>query len=82
MGSAHQPAATLPGKILWGVRAMAPAVPPGTYTVRLAMGVATETCPGGGEAALLDHRRDGRGPVITIRDVKAQLQERLAAAGR
>ncbi len=29
------PAATFPGMILWGVRTMAPAVPPGRYTVRL-----------------------------------------------
>ncbi len=29
------PAATFPGMILWGVRTMSPAVPPGTYTVRL-----------------------------------------------
>ena len=29
------PAATFPGMILWGVRTMAPTVPPGTYTVRL-----------------------------------------------
>jgi photosystem II stability/assembly factor-like uncharacterized protein len=29
------PAATFPGMIFWGVRTMAPVVPPGTYTVRL-----------------------------------------------
>ena len=29
------PAASFPGMILWGVRTMAPAVPPGVYTVRL-----------------------------------------------
>jgi photosystem II stability/assembly factor-like uncharacterized protein len=29
------PAATFPGMILWGVRTMAPVVPPGEYTVRL-----------------------------------------------
>ena len=29
------PAATFPGMILWGVRTMSPAVPPGTYTARL-----------------------------------------------
>jgi len=29
------PAPTFPGMILWGVRTMAPRVPPGTYTVRL-----------------------------------------------
>ena len=32
------PAATFPGMILWGVRTMAPAVPPGTYTLRLTLG--------------------------------------------
>ena len=37
------PAATFPGMILWGVRTMAPAVPPGTYTVRLTVGERTET---------------------------------------
>ncbi len=30
-----QPAATFPGMILWGVRTMAPTVPPGRYAVRL-----------------------------------------------
>jgi len=29
------PAASFPGMIYWGVRTMSPAVPPGTYTVRL-----------------------------------------------
>ena len=33
-----EPAATFPGMILWGVRTMAPRVPPGTYTVRLTVG--------------------------------------------
>ncbi|MDE2653539.1 MAG: hypothetical protein OXI71_06940, partial [Gemmatimonadota bacterium] len=32
-----------PGMILWGVRTMAPAVPPGMYTVRRTVGAATET---------------------------------------
>ena len=32
------PATTFPGMILWGVRTMAPRVPPGTYTVRLTVG--------------------------------------------
>ena len=32
------PAATFPGMILWGVRTMAPVVPPGEYTVRLRVG--------------------------------------------
>ncbi|HSM60270.1 MAG TPA: hypothetical protein VK849_05710 [Longimicrobiales bacterium] len=37
------PAPTFPGMILWGVRTMAPAVPPGTYTVRLTADGRTET---------------------------------------
>ena len=37
-----QPAVTFPGMILWGVRTMAPAVPPGTYTVRLTVDDRTE----------------------------------------
>ena len=36
-------AATFPGMILWGVRTMAPVVPPGTYQVRLTVGDRTET---------------------------------------
>ncbi len=32
------PAATFPGMILWGVRTMAPVVPPGRYAVRLTAG--------------------------------------------
>ena len=32
------PAATFPGMILWGVRTMAPVVPPGQYAVRLTAG--------------------------------------------
>lgn len=38
-----QSAATFPGMILWGVRTMAPAVPPGLYTVRLTAGNHTAT---------------------------------------
>lgn len=39
-----EPAATFPGMILWGVRTMAPRVPPGTYTARLtADGLTAET---------------------------------------
>jgi photosystem II stability/assembly factor-like uncharacterized protein len=37
------PAATFPGMILWGVRAMAPVVPPGTYTARLTVDGTTES---------------------------------------
>ena len=37
------PATTFPGMILWGVRTMAPAVPPGRYGVRLTVGGMVET---------------------------------------
>ncbi|MCH7717274.1 MAG: glycosyl hydrolase [Gemmatimonadetes bacterium] len=37
------PAVTFPGMILWGVRTMAPVVPPGRYTVRLTADGRTET---------------------------------------
>ena len=36
------PAATFDGMILWGVRTMSPAVPPGTYGVRLTVGDRSE----------------------------------------
>ena len=36
------PAASFPGMVLWGVRAMAPVVPPGTYGVRLTVGEVVE----------------------------------------
>ena len=37
------PATTFPGMILWGVRTMAPRVPPGRYGVRLTVGGRVET---------------------------------------
>ena len=37
------PAATFPGMILWGVRTMVPAVPPGIYGVRVTVGDRVET---------------------------------------
>ena len=37
------PPATFPGMILWGVRTMAPVVPPGTYAVRLTVNGRSET---------------------------------------
>ncbi len=37
------PAVTFPGMILWGVRTMAPVVPPGTYAVRLSANSQTRT---------------------------------------
>jgi photosystem II stability/assembly factor-like uncharacterized protein len=39
------PAVTFPGMILWGVRTMAPVVPPGQYTVRLTADGQTQTAP-------------------------------------
>jgi photosystem II stability/assembly factor-like uncharacterized protein len=38
-----QPAVTFPGMILWGVRTLAPVVPPGRYTVRLTADGLTQT---------------------------------------
>ena len=94
------PAVTFPGMILWGVRTMAPAVPPGTYTVRLTMGAATETAQVEVKphpwitdmtaedlqaqykfgVRIRDQVDAANRAVIAIRDVKAQLDERLAAA--
>ena len=37
------PAATFPGMVLWGVRTMAPVVPPGTYAARLTVDGRSET---------------------------------------
>ena len=37
------PAATFPGMVLWGVRTMAPVVPPGVYSVRLTVDGRSET---------------------------------------
>ncbi len=94
------PAATFPGMILWGVRTMAPAAPPGTYSVRLTMGAATETAqvevkphPWITDVTVEDLQAqyefgvrirdkvdEANRAVIAIRDVKAQLAERLAAA--
>jgi hypothetical protein len=39
------PAETFPGMIMWGVRTMAPVVPPGQYTVRLTADGQTRTAP-------------------------------------
>jgi hypothetical protein len=39
------PAVTFPGMILWGVRTMAPVVPPGAYTARLTVDGRTESAP-------------------------------------
>ena len=40
-----EPAASFPGMVLWGVRTMAPVVPPGDYTVRLAVGGESQEVP-------------------------------------
>ena len=40
-----EPAVTFPGMVLWGVRTMAPVVPPGAYTVRLTVDGGTHEVP-------------------------------------
>ena len=74
------PAATFPGMILWGGRTLAPAVLPGTYTVRLAV-------DGGVVETEVEVRRNpwiadvtANSGAIAIRDVKAQLDERIEAS--
>ena len=94
------PARTFPGMILWGVRTMAPVVPPGTYRVRLRVGGAVASrdlvvkrnpwIEGVTDEDLVAQYEFGvqirdqvdraNRAVIEIRDVKAQLDERLAAS--
>ena len=94
------PAASFPGMILWGVRTMAPVVPPGTYRVRLRVGGAVASrdlvvkrnpwIEGVTDEDLVAQYEFGvrirdqvdraNRAVIEIRDVKAQLEERLAAS--
>ena len=86
--------------ILWGVRTMAPVVPPGTYRVRLRVGgvvasrdlvvkrnpwiegVTDEDLVAQYEfgVRIRDQVDRANRAVIEIRDVKAQLEERLAAS--
>ena len=61
------PAATFPGMILWGVRTMAPVVPPGRYTVRL-------TAAGGTETTQLEVRRNPWITDVTDADLMAQYE--------
>ncbi len=94
------PAATFPGMILWGVRTMAPVVPPGQYTVRLRVGGAVASrdlvvkrnpwVEGVTDEDLVAQYEFGvrirdqvdraNRAVIEIRDVEAQLEERLEAS--
>jgi photosystem II stability/assembly factor-like uncharacterized protein len=59
------PAATYPGMILWGVRTMAPVVPPGRYTVRL-------TVDGRSETTAVEVRRNPWITDVTDADLHAQ----------
>jgi photosystem II stability/assembly factor-like uncharacterized protein len=59
------PAATFPGMILWGVRTMAPVVPPGEYTVRL-------TADGRSETTTVEVRRHPWITDVTDADLVAQ----------
>ena len=94
------PAATFDGMILWGVRTMSPAVPPGTYAVRLTVGdrsemtevevrrnpwitdVTDEDLVAQYEFGMRirDQVDAANSAVIVIRDVKAELEERLEAS--
>ncbi len=56
-----------PGMILWGVRTAAPAVPPGTYTVRLVADRDTVTTP-------LTVTRNPRITTVTDADLQAQYE--------
>ncbi len=61
------PAATFPGMILWGVRTMAPVVPPGEYTVRL-------TADGHTETTQLEVERNPWITDVTDADLQAQYE--------
>ncbi len=60
-----QPWTSFPGMILWGVRDAAPAVPPGTYTVRL-------TADGTTESTRVEVRRNPWIPDVSDADLQAQ----------
>ncbi len=76
-----QSAATFPGMILWGVRTMAPTVPPGRYTIRL-------TADGRMETTEVDVRRHPWVDDATDADLAAQYEfarriwERVDAANK
>ena len=59
------PAPAFPGMILWGVRTMAPVVPPGTYSVRL-------TADGRTQTSSLEVRANPWITDITVADMQAQ----------
>ncbi len=61
------PPATFPGMILWGVRTMAPTVPPGTYTARL-------TADGRSETTEVEVRRHPWITDVTDEDLVAQYE--------
>ena len=61
------PATTFPGMILWGVRTMAPVVPPGTYSARLTAG-------GMVESTELEVRRNPWIEGVTDEDLVAQYE--------
>ena len=61
------PPATFPGMILWGVRTMAPTVPPGTYTARL-------TADGRSETTEVEVRRHPWITDVTEEDLVAQYE--------
>ncbi|MGI9627557.1 MAG: WD40/YVTN/BNR-like repeat-containing protein [Longimicrobiales bacterium] len=89
-----------PGMILWGVRRNAPALPPGEYTLRLAVDEHEATAPFHIErnpwitdvseadlqaqyaftSQIRDKVNEANQTVITIRRVKAQLEQRLEAS--
>ncbi|MCY3808181.1 MAG: hypothetical protein OXG58_01890 [Gemmatimonadetes bacterium] len=66
------PAATFPGMILCGVRTMAPAVPPGTYTVRLTVGDGQEMTAMG--TTQVEVRRNPWIEGVTAEDLVAQYE--------
>ena len=61
------PAATFPRMVLWGVRTMAPEVPPGTYSVRL-------TVDGWSETTEVEVRRNPWIADVTYEDLIAQYE--------
>ena len=61
------PAVTFPGMILWGVRTMAPVVPPGRYTIRLTADNHTETTE-------VEVRRNPWITDVTNADLRAQYE--------
>jgi photosystem II stability/assembly factor-like uncharacterized protein len=60
-----EPAVTFPNMILWGVRTMAPVVPPGRYTVRL-------TADGNSRTTQVEVRRNPWITDVTDADLRAQ----------